>query len=270
MQTAIIDRVIDGLQINGALQPYPVDAVAEDLGLFLNHPTALPPAAAPLVRFHRAKQVLTQHGRGDHDHLQRFFSWQKGFIGRGLELYFPQRDFRDWIQTTLPSLAQEPLSPSYRQRVADHLAKITMIPSMVSSFPLVKEEARSERPAFGNRKESVGNVKLASSVFRNHPQLLLTSAVFQGLHLQFLDEISDRLKQRSDVSPENRGVFGEAVKWLGINITNANFVRLAVWTGIAHSRRLVEAGQESDALVANDFLAGWHLVEKGGGFSQNF
>lgn len=268
--TAIIDRVIANLATNGAVTPHPTSAdVAGDVGLFLNTPTKLAPGAAPLVRFHRAMRKLTEHGKGNHQVFQRFFNWQHGFIARGLEVYFPQDDFIAYTRLAAPKLTEGPLPELYQGLVQGHVEKASNA-SPVASFPVAKQMTENDLPARGLQKESRGDLVRAGAVLRENPGLLLTSAVYQGLHLQFLQETSARLQETTAVQPQHRATISEAVKRLAINIGNANFVRFALWTAIAYDKRRAVTGAATDPLSQQDFIAGWSALEKGGGFSTQF
>ena len=268
--TAIIDRVIANLISNGAVTPHPTPAdVAGDVALFLNNPTQLAPGAAPLVRFHRAMRTLTEHGKGNHKVFQRFFNWQHGFIARGLEVYFPQDDFIAYTRLAAPKLTEGPLPTLYNGLVQEHIDKASNTRA-VASFPVAKLLSESDLPARGLHKESRGDLVRAGRVLQENPGLLLTSAAYQGLHLQFLQDTGTRLQETTAIPTESRAVIGEAVRRLATNIGNANFVRFALWTAIAYDKRRAVTGDATGPIAQQDFIAGWSALEKGGGFSTQF
>ena len=259
--SVFVDQIIDRLAELGAFEPSQIPGAPPELGMFFTNPEDMKPAAAPLVRFHRAVNSL--HAKGESlEPVQRFFRWQHQFILQGIQIYFELGPFLDWMKQTLPHIAKNPLPDSYRALVREHILKSLAHEHGIESFPVLKSDAVNDKPLEGIAKESRGDLREARAVFTAFPHLLETMAVFQGLHLEFLQAIVERSEERKIFSAVQQAVVGEATMRLATNFTNANFIRPAIWTALAYQKRT--QGQPGE-LSADDFAAGWRTVEIGGG-----
>jgi hypothetical protein len=257
-----IDQAIDSLVPHGALKPMPG---SDTPGVQYFHPTAPAPGAAPMIRFYRATDALKKHGM--EPMLQNFFEWQKRFFSLGLKIYFPREIFMPWMRETLPAVVGQPLSSEYRGILQGHVAKLNNLLENGPHSPTGETRASpmAETPSHGVVKEGRKELGRAIEIMRAHPELLMTMGIFQGLHLQFLDGMMDKISQRKFEAPIE-ATLAEGAYRMAVNFDNAAFYRPAVWTALAYDKRV--KGDLSQPLTAEDFAAGWGKMHQGGFSSE--
>ncbi len=265
----IFDQVIDGLSARGALRPTPGSDAAE---VRMFHTAAPAISAAPMVRFHRVIMAFRAQNADkaeSHRSSQGFVDWQHRFFSLGLQIYMPPQVFLPWMKATLPVLVQNPLPESFKELIQDQVEKITAPDrgKRVDSFPLSNSRATNEQPRKVAAKENKGDLARVKPIVHQHPQLLVATALFHGMHLQFLENLMTRIEQRDSLDRRERTIFSEAIERLAINFEHANFVRAPIWAAIAYDRRVKTPVEPAKSILPEDFAAGWKMMEEGGGFS---